>query len=236
MVVPRSLSNLLPVGLLLVSNAIAQEVQPQGRVPEKELRLADLPPPPPEFARLIRSANVSFVTGGSSTIDPRNVQNGIRIVGETRFNSRYHYNSNARWQVRGDSVDIRVRFRSIKLVQKHVIWLKHIPETNRFWKDRIVRHEFDHVKISDDARIETQFLAEVRKLSKFVVPASQVVTNGRVNNTKVQRVIRERVEEAFQRLSDYVEIRYRELDRITQHGLLPLPAPTEASEPEPDCY
>ncbi|MEO1527897.1 MAG: hypothetical protein AAFX06_20895 [Planctomycetota bacterium] len=209
--------------LLVAQLALCQEPTTKNESTQKTIRLKDLPEPPKEIARLIDSGEVTFATGGEPQLDARGFPSGINIVGETRFDSKYHYNSNAQWNVNGSSVEIKVRFRSLRLVTKHVVWLKEVPGPEAFWTDRVVLHEFDHVRISTDKRIESQFFKEVRKLSSFVVPASRVVTNGRVDNAKIQRAIRERVKESFERISDYVRIRYRELDRVTRHGLLPIP-------------
>ena len=40
---------------------------------------------------------------------------------------------------------------------------------------------------------------------------------------KVDRLIDQHVAEVFQRVSQLVEIRYQELDRLTLHGQLPVP-------------
>ena len=160
-------------------------------------------------------------------LNPSDLPRGIRIAGETRFESRYRYNTNARWNVTSSGIELRVHFRSLKLVQKHVIWLKTVPKAEDFWTDRVVRHEFDHVRISADKRIEAQFRRDVQRMTSFTVPKARVTSNGKVDNAKVQEVIRQRVKQAFERISDYVDVRYLELDRVTQHGMLPLPKATE---------
>ena len=121
-------------------------------------------------------------------------------------------------------VNIQVRFESIKLIATHDVWLKNPPPTERFWDDSVVRHEFDHVRISSDPRIESQFLEAAKKIEVLRVPLSQVVgKNDRVENSKVQSLIESRMKQTLDNTTDYVRIRYRELDRLTKHGLRPLP-------------
>ncbi|MDV6032327.1 MAG: hypothetical protein F9B45_20020 [Phycisphaera sp. RhM] len=196
-----------------------------------EIRLDDLPKPAPEIAALIRHGTVRLITGGQPTSDAAALPVGQRLAGETRFTFRYRYDSRAQWQIENrrnalsqTMVSIRVRFRSIKLISTHDVWLRSPPSADQFWDDRVVRHEFDHVRISSDPRIEKHFLDAAKELEVMRVPLSSVAgLGGKIDNAKVQALIETGMKQAMNNTTDYVRIRYRELDRLTRHGMLPLP-------------
>ncbi|MCS7467978.1 DUF922 domain-containing Zn-dependent protease [Stieleria sp. ICT_E10.1] len=228
------------VGMLVSSLNCIAPAMGQSDTPDRggdrddgsvEIRLAELPKPTPEVAALIRSGTVRLITGGQPTSDAASLPVGQRLAGETRFTFRYRYDSRARWQIESrrnalsqTMVSIRVRFRSIKLISTHDVWLRSPPSEDRFWDDRVVRHEFDHVRISSDPRIEKHFLDAVKALEVMRVPLSSVAgRGGKIENAKVQSLIEAGMKQALNNTTDYVRIRYRELDRLTRHGMLPLP-------------
>ena len=121
-------------------------------------------------------------------------------------------------------VKILVQFRFIELTLTHDVWLRNPPDAEGFWDEPVVRHEFDHVKLSSDPRIEKYFRNSTKKIEQMRVPLSQISgINGQVSDSKVQALIEERMKQTLQNTTDYVRIRYRELDRVTQHGLRPIP-------------
>ena len=197
------------------------------------IQMSDLPDPPQPLASLIRAGKVKFVTGGSALSNPDSLPRGGRLAGETRFQFRYRYSSRASWRAAGGGstigiakpqVLIRVRFRSIKLLMSHEVWLRRTPAADSFWDDKIVRHEFDHVRISSDPRIERLFLDGVKSLESFRVPLQDVAdANGRVSDSAVNALIEDRMKLQLRRVTDFVKVRYAELDRVTRHGLRALP-------------
>lgn len=205
----------------------------QSNVTAQLIRLDQLADPPKKIAELTRRGQVKLITGGRPNSRPERLPGGGRMAGETQFTLRYRYDSHASWKIipsestnssRNSNVQIRVHFRSMKLFTTHNIWLRNPPSADRFWDDRIVRHEFDHVRISSDPRIETLFRDTAKKIERMIVPLSKVIgTNGKIENTKVQSLIESRMKQTLKQVTDYVDIRYRELDRLTQHGLRPLP-------------
>ncbi len=219
----------------ITGQTVDRDSNRQGKDEGTEIRLDELPKPPTEIAKLIRDGAVRLITGGQPTSDPSSLPAGRRLAGETRFTFRYRYDSRARWQIETRSgraalgqttVLVRVRFRSIKLIASHDVWLLSPPESDRFWDDRVVRHEFDHVQISSDPRIEKHFLDAAKEMEQMRVPLASVVgPGGRVDNAKVQSLIEAGMKQALDDTTDLVRIRYRELDRVTEHGMLPLPAP-----------
>ncbi|KAA5543681.1 hypothetical protein FYK55_10795 [Roseiconus nitratireducens] len=190
----------------------------------------ELPDPPPDLQQIIERGNVRWLTGGPPRETPDSFPASLSLAGETRFKFRYRYDSHARWSYERPSagqpptVLLRIRFRSVKLHVSHEVWLKHVPAAEKFWEDPLVRHECDHVRISSMPAIEQQFLDSVKAMKTVHVPLADVAgTDGRVSDREVQRWIDRRMDEALERTTDYVRIRYRELDRLTQHGRLPIP-------------
>ncbi|QEF99946.1 hypothetical protein Mal15_40130 [Stieleria maiorica] len=227
--------------LLLITpvtgQTVGRESKGQGQDESIEIRLDELPKPPTEFAKLIHSGAVRLITGGQPTSDPDSLPAGRRLAGETRFTFRYRYDSRARWQVEtrlsgaalGQAmVLVRVRFRSLQLITTHEVWIRDPPPSDQFWDNRVVRHEFDHVRISSDPRIEKHFLDAAKEMEQMRVPLSSVAgagAGGRVENAKVQALIEAGMKQALDDTTDLVRVRYRELDRLTEHGMLPLPRP-----------
>ena len=229
------LAGVLVSSLICIAPATGQPVAAEPRSERQnssiEIGLDELPKPTPEVAALIRRGTVRLITGGQPTGDAGSLPAGQRLAGETRFTFRYRYDSRAQWQIESrrnalsqTMVSIRVRFRSIKLISTHDVWLRSPPSADQFWDDRVVRHEFDHVRISSDPRIEKQFLDAVKELEIMRVPLTSVAgRGGKIDNAKVQSLIEAGMKQALDDTTDYVSIRYRELDRLTRHGMLPLP-------------
>lgn len=210
------------------------------------IEMSTLPSPPTTIGKNIDHGNVRFVTGGTPPATPDSFPQGGRVAGETQFHFRYRYESHARWRVltRRDSaqrdsasrssegsdpmVQVSVTFRNLQWDVDHEVWLRKPPGAERFWSDPIVLHELDHVRISSAPQIESVFLDAIRPIRSFRVALSEVAVNGKVDATKVQDLIALKMKRAMERTTEYVRVRYRELDRMTDHGLRPLPAVAEA--------
>lgn len=184
-------------------------------------------------------AKARFVTGGSPQSDIQQIPYGGKLAGETRFTFRYEYNCHLKWfQSRRASeepqVRIRVRFRKLKFIISHDIWLRQPPPPDRFWTDPVVRHEMDHVRISSDQRVERQFLDQANKISSFEVPLSTVAdARGLVKEPAIRAAVDQQLQAVLRNATEYVDIRYRELDRLTRHGLRALPPKSQLfTEPE----
>ncbi len=212
--------------------------RPEVQRPETPIRLDTLPDAPPEIAKLIREGSVKLITGGEPLSDLGTLPSGIRLAGETRFTFRYHYDSRATWQntprnsrdPEGESMMLlRVTFRAVKLNSSHIIWLRQPKSPDRFWDDPVVQHEFDHVRISSDPRIEDLFLKSAQSMKLMRVPSSQLRgSSGRIHSQSVQAFIESQMKSALTDASDYANIRYKELDRLTEHGMKPLPVDAES--------
>ncbi len=187
-----------------------------------------LPPAPEPIAKLIQSGNVTF-----SFYDPAVQQR--RYAGETKLDLRYNYRSTSRWDSHREGgkqiVTVRPRFHQIKFTRQHTILLPIGMTGELFYSRPLVQHEFDHVRISSNPAFEKQFQrwieTELRVL-KLTLPDGQAL-----DNQWVQAEIKAATKQRFDRLLELIQIRYRELDRVTDHGLQPLPEDFFSQHPPP---
>ncbi len=197
-----------------VSIAIAP---PSGEVAAtpRPIELSDLPEPPEPLGDLIEAGRVTFEAGERE--ESTELSGGLRTAAETHYKIAYNYNSRSRWAV--DSANrrlrITVRFFSIRWEPTHVIWFRRRPETDGFWSDVLVRHEFDHVRISNDPRLAKRFEEMLREKS---VISHQLSEGDVVNRPFVDHLVAEHVDNVFAEISELIAIRYKELDRVTRHG------------------
>ncbi len=190
------------------------------------ISLTDLPEPPAEIRKLIETGQVTFEAGEREAAPAP--QTGPRITAETHYRIAYNYNTRSRWKIdsKNRRVVISVRFRDIEWQPKHKIWFKKRPGTENFWSHPLVLHEFDHVRISTDPRVAERFEQLLRSKRSITesLSADDVVDSGFVD-----RLVDEHVVKIFSEISDLVSIRYQELDRVTSHGLHPLPEDSSLS-------
>lgn len=185
------------------------------------IRLTGLPEPPAEIRELISSGQVTFEAGERETL--RSSRSGSRITAETHYRISYNYNARSRWKIDSQQrrVVITLRFHEIEWQPTHRIWFENRPATEDFWSDRLVMHEFDHVRISTDPRVAERFKQLLRNKRSITQSLSG---DDVVNQDFVDRLVDEHVAVVFSKVSDLISIRYAELDRATSHGLNPLPA------------
>ena len=194
------------------------------------LSAGDLPVPPDDVAELLECGRVTFRYGPRPSLgNDALADQSLKVAGETRFHLEYRYSSRTRWRTRrGDDerqVVIDVEYDSLRLDFFHDVWFRKKPSLQSFWDERLVRHELDHVRISSNPRIEERFAALVRRHSTIVRAIPQETA---VDNALVRELVKQQVQEAFDEIVDLVQIRYVELDRLTRHGMRPLPAGAES--------
>lgn len=189
---------------------------------EKTLDLADLPVVPTALEALIKSADVTLETGDGDRRDPK-------LAAETHYQIKYSYSSRATWRIdpSGENLRISVRYLNIKWQPTHRVWFRRVPPTDGFWSNRLVLHEFDHVRISSDPRFARNF---EKKLRDNLVLRRKTPADRRVDRRYVDELVNKHVKGVFQEVSDLVAIRYKELDRITNHGRQPLPPDSSIAE------
>ncbi len=215
------------VGCLL----LAMPSRAQEKLPAEPILMDDLPSPPKELADLIKKGAVEFCTGRVSWSEMSQAQERptvagphLRLAAETKAEMRFDYRSRTRWKQRSENkktiLSVTVRFSNDELTAKHTIWFRHPPSAERFWDDKIVQHEFDHVRLSMHPMINQLFKQKIKAATAF---RYELKDDERVSEALVNRLVQQRVRAAIAEISDLIDIRYKELDRVSRHGLQPIP-------------
>jgi len=219
----------------------AGEVVPHERPTSTDLAMENLSPPPPELARLIESAGIQFRVGGQPPSREDAAASGIggetrdefanRVDAMTNYHIRYHYETHSQWRLEGRGARrrlvITIRFRNVRWSPSHVIWFRQPPPAKDFWSQPIVRHEFDHARLSGDPRWGKDFATRLDERRVLTIP---ITGDEQIDEEAIGRRVDAHVEEIFREIVELIEIRYRELDRLTNHGMEPLPPGSEISQ------
>ncbi len=217
--------------LLLANPGDAQspEAESEGIKIEDGARIIELAAPPPEIASLLKQGNIRFVVGEPVRPASSLLPNGRRFEALTDYNIKYRYKSEKRWRRGSDPAEllITVQWRNVALDISHVVWFRELPDGERAWTDRLMRHELDHVRISSDPKLENQFKARLRENSRIT---AKVPLNETPTLASVSRLVDQHAELLFGEILSLVEIRYKELDRLTNHGQLDLPIPSSPDQ------
>lgn len=238
------------LALLFAIQVDAQTEAPRNSEKKRrEIDLADLPTPPKDIAELIRHGQVRFFSGGSEPVaggtseitasvprspgnplppghprPPGNLQAPGKLDAATSYRFTYTSPNQTTWSRRLDGgrqrVVIRVRYSDITLQTHHEIWLRHLPSREDFWTDKLVRHELDHVRISSDRRLAKRFAESLRESA---VIDKEVPRRTVINNRLTDRLVDEHTKSWVEKINQLIAIRYRELDRVTDHGRKVLP-------------
>ena len=215
------------------ANAFGQEISGDA---QNKKALTKLPKPPEWIEKLIKNAKVKFTTGGQAVTNSKSYRVGRRRLGaETRFSLKYDYRTRSNWTVQGSGQNkklvITIDIDRANLIGTHEVWFRKTPDLDGFWDNPLVLHELDHVRISNDPRIEKQFQTKLRQNTKITKPFSDFTSDGRrVNESLVRQTIDLMLKEIFDETVELVQIRYKELDRQTDHGLRPVPKDSEVEK------
>ncbi len=219
--------------LTLAQDAGTEAEHSRGAV--QTIKLTDLPEPPAPLAALIEQGTVKFFVGqlpsGKQDVNRSERRDQVRFTAETQFHMSFDYRSRTQWRLNRSAgkskLVINVTFQSVKLKQTHDVWFEQRPATADFWTNRLVLHEFDHIRLSADPGIEKRFAQRLRERK---VISEQIDNGARVNDTVVRQVVDKHVQQVFDEILELVNIRNQELDRQTNHGLQPLPEDSSLSE------
>ncbi len=182
------------------------------------IQISRLGPPPTDFDALIESGNVSFDSGDRDpSLEPKE---GPGVAAETHYRIAYHFKSHSHWTLRQNRLTIRMRFRDVQWDPSHRIWFRQTPSLVDFWNQPLVRHEFDHVRISSDPRFKQLF---VERLNETSVIRHDLDANQKATETLIDELVEAEVARIFGEVSSLIAIRYKELDRVTDHGRTRLP-------------
>jgi len=220
-----------------------------GAETAQTLRMSDLPEPPAELRAFLTRGKVTFLIGGErpSVTDPGR-STGAKLGdfdAESQFRLSYSFQSRSEWRWANRSgarrLNITMRFERLKLDVRHRVWLKEMPPRDSFWDSPLVRHEIDHVRLSSDPRLTAIFVKAIDQHERLEltreesVPLISLATRrmssggrgrsflGHLTGDDAQPLLDAVVKQEFDQIVELIEIRYRELDRQTQHGRDPIP-------------
>ncbi|TWU45978.1 hypothetical protein Q31b_11550 [Novipirellula aureliae] len=204
--------------------------QPAPRL--EPIDLSTLPESSAEIAKLIESAQVQFVIGPrqdsvrSERFRTSTLPNGRPVAGVTEYRFGYHFRSSHRWKTsRGSNpkmktVTARVEYRDLGVRYEHTIWLAKKPNPDDFWSDRVLLHELDHVRLSSDPMLERRFIEKVLEKTVFTI---HLEANASLKAAQINELVDRHVKECFEQIGELIAVRYKELDRITNHGISSFP-------------
>ncbi len=189
------------------------------------IELSELPPPPPWVAELLKQADVRFCYGWQEKPSSMTMPNGRRLDGLTVYKMNYDFRTQSRLQRRGNRQQrvTTIRLRSVRLTCDHTVWFRERPSSETFWTNWLVLHELDHVRISSDPRHEKRF-KELLSENAVLVQQPDEIASTEIGQASQSG--KKRVETIFQTISSLVDIRNKELDRLTDHGMKDLPKGT----------
>ena len=171
---------------------------------------------PPYFKRLIEAGNVEF-----EFYDPEKTPR--EHLGHTRFELHVRHRSSFQfgWTVgRGvRHLTIRATVSDISPRLTHTITLPNWLDSDRRWKSRLMKHEFDHVAISCDPRV----LMLVERLYDGVETIDQSVPSGtRIDNRFVEKLVNEQLNSRLKAVVEAMKANQNLLDEVSRHGVRPI--------------
>lgn len=206
-----------------------------------------LPEPTPAIAKLIADGDVTYYFFNSK-------REKFDFAGETTFNFRYHYRCRTRYEIIDRSSDdatdedrsptilatggtdeteepegsralrVTVTYDEVVLAIAHRMRLPEYVIGDKFFEHPLVRHEFDHVAISADPRLQTHLQRMLqRRNSVLTVPIPDTLTDRDDLLATANGAARRASKIVFDDFVAEIKIRYQELDSITAHGISPLP-------------
>jgi len=119
---------------------------------------------------------------------------------------------------------VSVTYDDVVLTIDHRMRLPEYVIGDKFFEHPLVRHEFDHVAISADPRLQTHLLRMLqRRNSVLIVPVPDSLTDREALLAAANDAARRASKIVFDDFVAEIKIRYQELDSITKHGIRPLP-------------
>ena len=206
-----TISDYLYRSLLILSIVLA------GRIPVLALA-EEIPSASAEIQAMIDAGQVKLEFYNPQT-NPR------RFVGETKYDYNFRHTFQAEYEpvrVRGRTTSVNVRLTNVSVTAQHTHTV-HLPESRRgpgLWDDPLTLHEFDHVSLSIDPRIEKllEAVLQAEDQASFTLPPGQEVTATWVNQ-EIDKFLSARGHAVY----TVVTYNNRRLDQITEHGTKPIP-------------
>jgi len=175
------------------------------------------PPAPADMQAMLDAGDVEIVF-----YDP--VKNPRKFLGETKYDYFFRHSFQAEYEPvrvgnRTTAARIRLSKISVTATHKHKIFLPESRRGPRLWSDTLTRHEFDHVSLSIDPRIEALLQAVFQQVSqvKVPLPAGQELTGAWINQ-EVDKLLSARGQSVYA----IVSYNNKQLDQLTEHGTKPI--------------
>ncbi len=190
-----------------------------GLPQEPESTTWKMPDPPEHLAKLLKQTKVKW-DFYDATLRPR------QWPGLTRFDVKLEYRSLNHHQLisaaNGQTLQVVPQFRTVNLLVTHRIELPKSYQTDDFWERSLVLHELDHLKLSSHPYWVKAFKSRVQQIGTLRQPWPLGTPPSQADQV-ARKMVDEAVRQEFDAILQLLDIRYQELDRITEHGLRPLP-------------
>lgn len=172
---------------------------------------------PGEYARLINRGKVEIKVDDS-------ILASFGKAALTRFQVKLDYKviyrSPRAIAIEGERLlllDIRYTKRDVNVNHSIIIPTTYSPEAP--WKDRLLKHEMDHVAITTDPRLQAMVGSIFSRGFTIDVSAS---SNSQQRNEDYKARIDEFTKEIIQEIESLLQYQYDELDRASRDGLVEL--------------
>ncbi len=210
----------LPEGLSDAGSIAWRTVEGSEPWPESLLVVESLPDAPTALQALIDTGRVEF-----RFYDPEKLSR--RFAGETRMAMAYRleYAFRSRLIRAGGKrrLQVKIEHRPTEFTRLHQILLPIAHANQGMYEVPLVLHELDHVRIGVDPRYPALFDEWLKESTKTLTFDWNAEARESDIAGWVQREMDEQAKASFSRLMQLMEVRQRELDRVTRHGLQPLP-------------
>jgi hypothetical protein len=175
--------------------------------------LADELPPAPADVQAMLDAGQVKLEFYSPQSNPR------RFVGETKYDYSFRHSFEADYEPErgGGRTTVKIRLKNVDVSaqQTHILYLPEDKRGPGLWEDPLTRHEFDHVAISIDPRIQRLLQAVFQSVEKLELP---LPPGEELTAAWVNREVDELFDARGHAVYKVVSFNNLLLDRITQHG------------------
>ena len=195
----RSLISVLCLSVLLPSVTPAQD-------------LFELPKPPGELDLLMEAGSVEFLFYDQRPADQK-------FEGETHFNFdvgyRFRYQSRLGNKQGVPHHFVSVHFSNIRIETKNIIRIPRRYASVSIWDSSLVQHEFEHVRVNSDPRVELLIQELVNAIKRIDIKAKSRTISRAELTERVEKEIDKRVDEVTRLVQGNNDL----LDTVTQHGI-----------------
>jgi len=168
----------------------------------------------------------SDAKNNSQTPD-RRTRSGLAAITAYRIEFRFSRQRHWDWDAAAREMTIHMKARLRSWQPIHTIWFRQSPEIETFWENQLVRHELDHVQLSNDESMRKRFASLLQEGNRQVY---QLAPNQVPSDQLADELTDRWIHQQFGEIVKLINIRSRELDRITFHGTQALPEDSSLSD------